>query len=52
VFLSTSDNPRRTSQIVVYGKVEEGERILWHLVRTEAAPAEKRETASVPELPL
>jgi uncharacterized heparinase superfamily protein len=52
VFLSTSDHPRRTSQIVVYGKVKEGERILWHLVRTEAAPAEKREAASVPELPL
>lgn len=52
VFLSTSDTPRRTSQIVVYGRATVSERVVWHLVRAEAAPSEKRQAASVPELPL
>ncbi len=52
VFLSSSDSPRRTSQIVIYGDAAEGERVVWHLVRTETAPAGRREAASVPELPL
>ena len=52
VFLPSSDSPRRTSQIVIYGKANESERVVWHLMRAEAAPAERREEASVPELPL
>jgi uncharacterized heparinase superfamily protein len=52
VFLSASDCPRRTSQIVIYGKAADSERVVWHLVRAEAAPGERRAQASVPELPL
>jgi uncharacterized heparinase superfamily protein len=52
VFLSSTDSPRRTSQIVVYGEARESERILWHLVRAEAVQTERRAAADVPELPL
>jgi uncharacterized heparinase superfamily protein len=52
VFLSSSDSPRRTSQIVIYGKVRESDRIVWHLTRGEAVQAERRETSRIPELPL
>lgn len=52
VFLSSSDGPRRTSQIVISGQVRQSARILWHLVRTEVVPAEKREAPGGPELPL
>jgi uncharacterized heparinase superfamily protein len=52
VFLSSSDGPRRTSQIVITGQVRQSSRILWHLVRTEAATPEKPAAPSGPELPL
>jgi len=52
VFLSSSDSPRRTSQIVVYGEAGESERVVWHLVRTESAQTERRVASSIPELPL
>jgi uncharacterized heparinase superfamily protein len=52
VFLPSSDSPRRTSQIVIYGEARESERIQWRLVRAETAQAERRVASSIPELPL
>ena len=51
VFLSASDGPRRTSQIVITGEIKRSPRSVWMFVRAETPHAERKEAAP-PELPL
>jgi len=52
VFLSATDGPRRTSQIVIAGEIKKAPRVVWTLLRTETPHAERREPPSRPQLPL
>jgi uncharacterized heparinase superfamily protein len=52
VFLSATDGPRRTSQIVIAARVRETPRVIWTFIRAQRPQSDRRESASVPELPL
>jgi uncharacterized heparinase superfamily protein len=53
VFLSATEGPRRTVQIVVYGHARGEPTVRWSLRHTPPAPGETRaERADEPELPL
>jgi uncharacterized heparinase superfamily protein len=52
VFLSATDGPRRTSQIVISGQARVVPRVVWTFIRTELPQAERREAGPGPELPL
>jgi len=53
VFLSSSEGPRRTVQIVIYGRVRETSRVRWTFRHSPPAPPGTRpERADEPELPL
>jgi uncharacterized heparinase superfamily protein len=53
VFLSGSDGPRRTVQIVIYGHARETSKVRWTFRHTPPAPPGTRpERADEPELPL
>jgi uncharacterized heparinase superfamily protein len=53
VFLSGSDGPRRTVQIVIYGHARSEPKVRWTLRHTRPAPPGTRpEKADEPELPL
>jgi uncharacterized heparinase superfamily protein len=52
VFLSSTDGPRRTSQIVITGEAREVPRVVWTFIRTEMPQVERREAGPGPELPL
>jgi len=53
VFLSGSDGPRRTVQIVIYGHAREAAKVRWSFHHTPPAPPGARpERADEPELPL
>jgi uncharacterized heparinase superfamily protein len=53
VYLAASDGPRRTVQIVIYGRARETSRVHWtfaHMERTETNS--RRDAEMEPELPL
>jgi uncharacterized heparinase superfamily protein len=52
VFLSATDGPRRTSQIVIMGEARAVPRVVWTFIRTETPQVERREAGPGPELPL
>ena len=53
VFLSGSDGPRRTVQIVIYGHARSEAKVRWSFRHTPPAPPDSRpERADEPELPL
>ena len=53
VSLSAHEGPRRTAQIVIYGRARETPSVRWSLRHTPAAPAGARpDRAAEPELPL
>jgi uncharacterized heparinase superfamily protein len=52
VFLSGTDGPRRTVQIVIYGRVGEPTSVRWSFRHTPAAPGSRPDRAYEPELPL
>lgn len=52
VFLSGSDGPRRTVQIVIYGHARDKPRVRWCLRHTPPAAPGRRDLAEEPELPL
>jgi uncharacterized heparinase superfamily protein len=53
VFLSGSDGPRRTVQIVIYGHAREKQRVRWCFRHTPpAVPGARANPAEEPELPL
>jgi uncharacterized heparinase superfamily protein len=52
VFLSATDGPRRSSQIVIAARVRETSRVIWTFIRAPRPQSDRREPASVPELPL
>jgi uncharacterized heparinase superfamily protein len=53
VFLSGSDGPRRTVQIVIYGHVREKPKVRWCFRHTPPAmPGQRGDPAEEPELPL
>src|SRR5262249_47152350 len=52
VFLSATDGPRRTSQIVVAGRARTSPRVIWTFVHTSVTQADRRDGYSGPELPL
>jgi uncharacterized heparinase superfamily protein len=53
VFLSAHEGPRRTAQIVIYGRARETPSVRWSLRHTPAAPSGARpDRAAEPELPL
>jgi uncharacterized heparinase superfamily protein len=53
VFLAGSDGPRRTVQIVIYGRVGEATPVRWSFRHTPpAAPGSRPDRAQEPELPL
>ena len=53
VFLAGSDGPRRTVQIVIYGRVEETATVRWSFRHTPpAAPGSRSDRVREPELPL
>src|SRR5215813_4568255 len=53
VFLAGSDGPRRTVQIVIYGRAEETAPVRWSFRHTPpAAPGSRPDRAQEPELPL
>ena len=53
VYLSGSDGPRRTVQIVIYGQVEEQSAVRWSFRHTPPAqPGSRPDRAYEPELPL
>ncbi len=53
VFLAGSDGPRRTVQIVIYGRVGETAAVRWSFRHTPpAAPGSRPDRAHEPELPL
>jgi len=53
VFLAGSDGPRRTVQIVIYGRVGEQDNVRWSFRHTPpASPGARPDRAREPELPL
>jgi uncharacterized heparinase superfamily protein len=52
VFLSATDGPRRTSQIVISGQARLVPRVIWTFIRTEMPQVDRREAGPGPELPL
>jgi uncharacterized heparinase superfamily protein len=53
VFLAGSDGPRRTVQIVIYGRVGEPDNVRWSFRHTPpASPGARPDRAHEPELPL
>jgi uncharacterized heparinase superfamily protein len=53
VFLAGSDGPRRTVQIVIYGRVDQRDSVRWSFRHTPpAAPGSRPDRAYEPELPL
>jgi uncharacterized heparinase superfamily protein len=52
VFLSATDGPRRTSQIVIAGHARQLRRVVWTFIRAETPQADRRESRPGPELPL
>jgi len=53
VFLAGSDGPRRTVQIVIYGRIDQQEAVRWSFRHTTpAAPGSRTSRVHEPELPL
>ena len=52
VYLSATDGPRRSNQIVLAGSVNDLPRVVWTFMRAEKSQTDRRGAASVPELPL
>jgi uncharacterized heparinase superfamily protein len=52
VFLSATDGPRRTSQIVIADRAGEVQRVIWTYVRVDRPQSDRREGFAGPELPL
>ncbi|MDB5600955.1 MAG: Heparinase II/III-like protein [Xanthobacteraceae bacterium] len=52
VYLAGQDGPRRTVQIVIYGRARTAPRVQWAFVRAEAPTAARRSRGEEPELPL
>ena len=53
VFLAGNDGPRRTVQIVIYGRVGQTSAVRWSFRHTPpAAPGARPDRAQEPELPL
>lgn len=54
VYLAGADGPRRSQQIVIYGRARKVQRINWGITQTAAAsaPAGRRSRDDEPELPL
>jgi len=52
VYLAGPDGPRRTVQLVVYGRARRVPRIHWTFLYTPAAAGTRRERGEEPELPL
>jgi uncharacterized heparinase superfamily protein len=52
VYLSGTDGPRRTVQIVIYGRVGEPTSVRWSFRHTPAVPGSRPDRAYEPELPL
>jgi uncharacterized heparinase superfamily protein len=54
VYLPGTDGPRRTLQIVIYGRARKVPRVHWSFnhVSTPVASGERRPAADEPELPL
>lgn len=52
IFLSASEGPRRTSQIVIYDTVQECPRVVWTFVRADVPEPPKRVEEESPRLPI
>ncbi len=52
VFLSASEGPRRTSQIVIEDNASTIARVIWTFARTDAPEQAKREDSPNPQLPI
>lgn len=51
VFLSATDGPRRTSQIVISDRIGSTPRVLWTFTRTDKPQGDRRDAPAGPELP-
>jgi uncharacterized heparinase superfamily protein len=52
VYLAGPDGPRRTLQIVIYGRARKVPRVQWTFAQVAAAPSPRRGRAEEPKLPL
>jgi uncharacterized heparinase superfamily protein len=52
IFLSASEGPRRTSQIVIADNARTIARVVWTFARADAPEPQKRETGESPQLPI
>ncbi len=52
VYLAGIDGPRRTSQIVIYGRARQASRVQWTLMHVPPEPSGRRPRDADPELPL
>ncbi len=52
VYLAGLDGPRRTTQIVIYGRAREVARVQWTLTHAPPGPGGRRPRGEEPELPL
>ncbi len=52
IFLSASEGPRRTSQIVIADDVRTWSRVVWTFIRADAPEQPKRPAAENPQLPI
>ena len=52
VYLGSTEGPRRTVQIVIYGRARAKPSVHWTLARSSAAASEPRSGGAEPELPL
>jgi uncharacterized heparinase superfamily protein len=52
IYLSASEGPRRTSQIVISDNARTISRVLWTFARADAPEQHKRNTSDNPRLPI
>jgi uncharacterized heparinase superfamily protein len=52
IFLSGTEGPRRTSQIVIADNARTIARVVWTFARADAPESQKRETGASPQLPI
>jgi uncharacterized heparinase superfamily protein len=52
IFLSASEGPRRTSQIVIADEARTWPRVVWTFIRADAPEPPKRQSAEDPKLPI
>jgi uncharacterized heparinase superfamily protein len=52
IYLSASEGPRRTSQIVIYDTAQECPRVVWTFMRTDTPEPPKRAVEESPRLPI